>query len=468
MHINFKLTLKLTICYLITITLLIFGWSSFGTSFFEHRLSTDTEKKLYEEATKINNSFMSGYYDNMLTDEEFKSQLHLLADYLNIRIMIARSDGSLLVDTESNSSANLFNYEADPLSQTFTRNAYLPGLADREFQSVSYPITYEMRLRGYILLLKYTSDIHSEADRLNSSYWPYIVAFAVIITLAYLFIYFMTIVPLKRTLKAAREYSNRNYDYNYVIHPNDEFRLLQNALKCMADDLNNLETYQKKFIANISHDFRSPLTSIRGYAEAMIDGTIPPELYNKYLGIIQFETERLTKLTTGLLELNNFDNKGNILDISDFNINHAIKHTTESFEGTCTKKHIRIILEFDEPETIVIADMSKIQQVLYNLLDNAIKFSPLNSSIKISSKLKGEKVFISVKDNGIGIPKESLNKIWERFYKTDLSRGKDKKGTGLGLSIVKEIINSHGENINVTSTVDVGTEFTFSLPVKPV
>ena len=106
--------------------------------------------------------------------------------------------------------------------------------------------------------------------------------------------------------------------------------------------------------------------------------------------------------------------------------------------------------------------------MLYNLTDNAIKFSKPSSTIQISTKVKNDKVFISVKDNGIGIPKDSLGKIWERFYKTDLSRGKDKKGTGLGLSIVKDVINAHGENINVTSTVDVGTEFTFTLPLKPV
>ena len=110
--------------------------------------------------------------------------------------------------------------------------------------------------------------------------------------------------------------------------------------------------------------------------------------------------------------------------------------------------------------------MTKIQQVLYNLIDNAIKFSNSNSSIKIETSIKNEKVFISVKDSGIGIPKDSLKKIWERFYKTDVSRGKDKRGSGLGLSIVKEIIQAHNENINVISTEGVGTEFIFTLPLS--
>jgi signal transduction histidine kinase len=162
--------------------------------------------------------------------------------------------------------------------------------------------------------------------------------------------------------------------------------------------------------------------------------------------------------------LNSFENNGALLDIVTFDINHIIKKTAESFEGICTKKKIKLKLVFAEKETFVNADMGKIQQVLYNLLDNAIKFSHSESNIKISTEEKNEKVFISVKDYGFGIPKDSIKKIWERFYKTDSSRGKDKKGTGLGLSITKEIINSHGENINVISTEGVGTEFTFTLP----
>jgi len=187
-------------------------------------------------------------------------------------------------------------------------------------------------------------------------------------------------------------------------------------------------------------------------------------MQDKYLGIVLFETERLTKLTTNLLALNTFDNNGKILEITSFDINHIIKQTAATFEGICTKKKISFKLVFSDRETFVDADLSKIQQVLYNLIDNAIKFSHQNSNIKVSTAVKGDKVFVAVKDYGIGIPKDSIKKIWERFYKLDTSRGKDKKGTGLGLSITKEIINAHNENINVISTENVGTEFIFSLP----
>ena len=155
-----------------------------------------------------------------------------------------------------------------------------------------------------------------------------------------------------------------------------------------------------------------------------------------------------------------------MLDISSFDINNTIKLVAQSFEGICQEKKISFELILTGETSFVLADMSKIQQVLYNLIDNAIKFSHPDSTITVETTEKNEKVFISVKDTGIGIPKESMKKIWERFYKTDLSRGKDKRGTGLGLAIVKEIISVHNENINVISTEGVGTEFIFTLPLK--
>lgn len=146
-----------------------------------------------------------------------------------------------------------------------------------------------------------------------------------------------------------------------------------------------------------------------------------------------------------------------------FDINETIRTTAASFEGTCSERNIRLELLLAGKELFVRADMEQIQQVLYNLLDNAIKFSNDNSSINIETSVKNDKVFVSVKDHGVGIPKDSLSKVWDRFYKTDTSRGKDRKGTGLGLSIVKEIIKAHNQNINVISTEGVGTEFIFTL-----
>ena len=284
-----------------------------------------------------------------------------------------------------------------------------------------------------------------------------------------LFVYILPIHhPLKRMIQSAPAYADGEYQTPIPVYREDELGFLANVMNFMARELDSLEEDQRKFISNISHDFRSPLTSIKGYAEVMGAGTIPPELQEKYLNIIVFESERLEKLTQSLLELNKYSAGGIYLDLSVFDINDQIRRTILTFEGRCQEKNLGFELHLQQGGLHVKADAAKIDQVLHNLIDNAVKFSNPNSSIVIETTLRNGKAFISIKDSGIGIPRDSLSKIWERFYKTDLSRGRDKKGTGLGLAIVKEIIHAHHENINVISTEGVGTEFIFSLtPPRP-
>jgi hypothetical protein len=270
--------------------------------------------------------------------------------------------------------------------------------------------------------------------------------------------------PLKKITDGAKVYAEGDLKYEIKVNSNDEMGYLAATLNYMSDKLDDTENYQKKFISNVSHDFRSPLTSIKGYLEAILDGTIPPEMLEKYLNRVIDETKRLTKLTESILSLDSIESVK--LNKTNFDINEMIRNTASSFEVQCTDKNITIELIFINVSQYVFADFGKIEQVLYNLIDNAIKFSSQNSSIIIQTSIKKEKIFVSVKDTGIGIAKNEQSKVFDRFYKSDLSRGKDKKGTGLGLAIVKEILQTHGENIDVISTVGIGTEFIFSLPIS--
>lgn len=269
--------------------------------------------------------------------------------------------------------------------------------------------------------------------------------------------------PLNRICEAAARYLDGDAYSQLLYDKDDELGRLTTVLNYLLESADNLETYQRKFISNISHDFRSPLTSIKGYVEAMLDGTIPPQMQERYLRIVLSETERLNKLTEGLLLLNSFDDKGVYLELTDFDLIEVIRHTVDAFEVLCQKKDLTIRTDFPSHPVFVHADMGRIQQVLYNLIDNAIKFSYPGRDILLSIHERKKLVFVSVKDFGEGISKENLSKIWERFFKTDASRGRDKKGTGLGLSIVKEIIRAHNQNINVVSTEGIGTEFVFTL-----
>lgn len=282
--------------------------------------------------------------------------------------------------------------------------------------------------------------------------------------LAFIVIYLTNYRPLRKLQNGARNFSIAHENPPIELHTNDEYGELAQTLNVIGEELSKFEEYQRKFISNISHDFRSPLTSIHGYVQAMADGIIPSEDQEKYLNIILFETNRLTKLTTYILDVNNYDKNNIFLDICDFDIHAVIEDTIDILQGSADRKNISFVTEFASDGPLSVSgDSDKIRQVLHNLMDNAIKFSHSDSSIYVRTRAHGNKVFISVKDTGIGIPKEGIGRIWDRFYKTDLSRGKDKLGTGLGLSICKEIINAHKQTIHVVSTVGVGSEFVFTM-----
>lgn len=461
------LWMKLIIFYLVFAFLMIFLLNTLGQSRYEGKLIQDRKSLLYKEAASISSEYMTNFYNDTLSLPNLTTQIKTIGSILEARILIVNSSGQIISDTKGsvdlNNPVNVLDIDPDFLDVTFADNIKLKGVITEPMIRVVYRFIYNYQVRGYIVILSSMKQVHYESLKLIDVINICFFVFLIFAFLLFAGIYYTFLHPINKINKAALEYTKGNYTYPLKLKRQDEYGLLAGSLSYMAGEISKLDDYQKRFVANISHDFRSPLTSIKGFAEALQDGTIPYEMKDKYLGIILFETERLNKLTTSLLALNSFENHGTMLEITSFDINHIIKKTAESFEGICRDKKITLNLIFSAKETLVDADMGKIQQVLYNLLDNAIKFSHSNSSIKISTLEKGDKVFISVKDHGIGIPKESIKRVWERFYKSDTSRGKDKKGTGLGLSITKEIITAHNENINVISTQGVGTEFIFTL-----
>lgn len=433
---------------------------------FEH-LEKKEAQNLYRESALISSNYAQNYFSHTMSLNEVNTQLSTLDTYLNADIWIVDLHGNILVDTASSSeeTESIPEFDVTDFGSSYYQVGTFYDYFSENMLSVFSPITVNYKVRGYVIIHKPESYITSSANSLSGiAYKTLALIFAAAFIVLILFTY-VVYIPIRKITHAADEYANGNFEAKINVHSNDEIGYLAASLNYMANELNTLEDDQRKFVSNVSHDFRSPLTSIKGYVEAMLDGTIPVEMQDKYLNIILFETERLNKLTKSLLELNKFGSHGVMLDISKFDINQTIKTTLMTFEGVCANKHIRFNLILSGEKLYVSADFSKIQQVLYNLIDNAIKFSHQDSVITIETTEKNEKVFVSVKDTGIGIPKDSQKKIWERFYKTDLSRGKDKRGTGLGLSIVKEIIQAHGENINCISTEGVGTEFIFTLPL---
>lgn len=464
-----KLLQKIILGYIIFGILAFITVAVFTSHQNETYLREHTAASLKKEAGLIASDYGSGNYTSQFQLNNLQERLTSISDYLEGDIYVIDQQGEIITSSIERSGIKapqqINGFDILDFSDGYYTITDLYGRYSEPVLCIYTPVTKNYLVNSYILICKPVSQISGiQSELLNIDYLTLLIVYAISFLVLVLYILFIH-CPLKKLKEAAMHYNNGDYAYPLSISGSGELGYIAASFNYMTHELGTLEEDQRKFVSNISHDFRSPLTSIKGYAQAISDGTIPPEFQKKYLDVIIFETERLEKLTQNLLELNKYGSNGFLLDITVFDLNRCIKMAVQTFEQISREKQIYFNLILTGSELYTEADESKIHQVLQNLIDNAIKFSRPDSSIEIETTVKKDKIFVSVKDHGIGIPKDSIGKIWERFYKTDVSRGKDKKGTGLGLSIVKEIINAHHENINVISTLDVGTEFIFTLPL---
>ncbi len=458
-----SLSFKFIIIYVMVALASFILISTLGSYLVENWLISNASISMYETANEI----AAEYRDKSLStkSETDYSALDIAAAMDDVSIQIINNRGTVYLDTSNEYDDYSYIEGFDP--SYINSGYYIIGdffdTFEEDTLTVLVPITSNLTIRGYVAVHRAMSAVYAERESI-----------LVIMHLVELIILLFTLVllilmnlwifrPLKKISLGIQQISTGDYKSPIKLKQNDEIGYLAESINYMATQLSKTNEDQRQFISNVSHDFRSPLTSIKGYAEAIKDGVIPPDMQDRYLDIILSETKRLTKLTQELLPLDGIDSKVRKMSYNDFNINKLIKDTALSFEITCKNKNIKINLALEGNELIVHADYGKIQQVMYNLIDNALKFSHNGSSIDIETSYKNKKAYISVKDHGVGISREDLPKIWNRFYKADSSRGKDRSGSGLGLSIVREIIQSHGQKINVVSTQGVGTEFSFTL-----
>ena len=468
------LHLKLIAAYLIIAAIAFVLLSTFTQGMSMQYMIRHEAEQLYRESSLLASDYKSSLTNVTQPIPNIQTELENISEYLNVEIWFINAEGHILLDSSSpnarflaerGQALRIQDFDISDFGNSFYQVGDYYGFFSEETLTVFSTMTHNYKVIGYVLIHEPMSVVMAESDEIVDLVFLSVIIMSICACVVLLAFTLIAYRPIRNITKGAERYAKGDFSQRINLKTNDELGYLANTLNYMGDTLNTLDEEHRKFISNVSHDFRSPLTSIKGYIEAMLDGTIPVEMQEKYLKIILFETERLNKLTQSILDLNNFGANGISLTITNFDINEMIRQTTMTFEGVCSKKGLSFDLVLTEKQLYVTGDMGKIQQVLYNLIDNATKFSNKNTAIIIETSVRNGKVFISVKDSGIGIPSDSLKKIWDRFYKTDLSRGKDKKGTGLGLAIVKEIIQAHNENINVISTEGVGTEFIFTLPL---
>lgn len=288
-----------------------------------------------------------------------------------------------------------------------------------------------------------------------------------VLALTFVVVYILTyrlVRPLRQMAAATRRFGEGDFSMRIPVTGKDEIAELATALNNMAISLSSVEDMRRSFVANVSHELKTPMTTIAGFIDGILDGTIPPDKQAHYLKIISDEVKRLSRLVRSMLDLSRIDAGQLRINRVKFDLMEATCSTLLSFEQRLEDKHITITGLEDCDYTEVYADFDLIGQVIYNLIENAVKFTNESGSIDIRFGRQDGRILYSVRNTGAGIARQEMPHIFERFYKSDKSRSLDKSGVGLGLYIVKSIINLHHGEIVVRSAENEYTEFAFWLP----
>ncbi|MDD5938670.1 MAG: HAMP domain-containing sensor histidine kinase [Clostridiales bacterium] len=330
----------------------------------------------------------------------------------------------------------------------------------------SYFITGRTLQRGVVLVASETASL----TRIWKDFASIFILSAILVFLVVALVSSVTAKrqtkPLKDMADAARKFGKGEFDARVTGCENrkDEVGELAEAFNAMADSLAKSEAQRSEFIANVSHELKTPMTTIAGFADGILDGTIPPEKEAEALKTISSETRRLSRLVRRMLDLSRLQSSENVTAQERFDVSEVLIRVLVSLEGKINGRGLDVETDLPDEAVMVWGDPDAITQVCYNLLDNAIKFALPGTALGLRIQVKGEKAYISIRDHGETIPPDELDQIFDRFHKADHSRSEDREGVGLGLYIVKTIINNHKENITVTSEDGV-TEFTFTLTI---
>ena len=427
----------------------------------------EKEGELISQGEKISAAYARAYHTGDLSDLSY--ELQILETYMESGVVLVNQEGTIVLTSPGFDEVLIGDDMVyDELTkkvmdgEIVTHRIKKGEVFDTPMLMVGYPVT-----EGYLAGIFMCRPLPEIEASLMEMYQMSVVSLFFVALLG-LIVSYLTVKhvawPLVLMNRAAKVIANGDFEQRVKVHSDDELGELAESFNHMAESLQAHEKVQKDFIANVSHDLRSPLTSMNGFLTAMLDGTIPPEKQEKYLKIVLEETKRLSRMTQGIVELSRAQSSAILLEETNFDINGLIRSNIDLLEPQLKEKHARIRAIYDEEETMVCGDKDKISRVLQNLLSNAAKFSPEGGTIEVETTLQGKKkVLISVKDEGPGISQEDQKYVFDRFFKSDTTRNEDKVGSGIGLAIAKEFMLAHGENITVKSEIGKGATFAFSL-----
>ena len=459
------------------ILLAFFGFFWAGISIvYTNQYMKEQEQQLIVQGERFQESITSLYMTGLFDTSRMSFELQVTENYMGASVFFMNSQGKVsLVSSSLNErwigqtiTDEAVNVVLD--GKIATVRGRVGGMFNETVLTVGYPIVLgDNILVGGIFMCKPITVLQETAGEMQMIIAGCAVpAFVVGAVLIYISSKRIS-QPLRDMNETAKIIADGNFEKRLEVESADEVGQLAQSFNYMAESLETNENNRRKFISDICHDLRSPLTSIQGFISAMADGTIPVEKQGKYFQIVLEETARLSKLANDMTDLSKAEAGAIEVEKSVFDINELIEDVLRVFERRLMEKQIHAHTNFEEKSTMVEADPNMIHRVIHNLLDNAVKFTLEGGEITVETKLlkkekkKEPKVLIAVKNTGHGISEEEQKKVFERFFKADSSRGLDKSGVGLGLSIVKEFVKAHGESVQVHSEKDKETAFTFTL-----
>ena len=473
----------------VMIGLIILCMTMLGVGFFS--LSYHYRQKEIQDTIERDVTYISRYANAAISDgmplfsEQFRSYLSSVAMISNATVLLCQPDGCIVYATGDNLAEGLTlrqshvpSWAVDELMQnrgysgTTTFNhllaseSFVTGLPIVTY--VMDPSTGERVATNPSGMLFIASDATSAQEFMRNTFQLFFLT-AVAVLLITMVISSVTVQrmvdPLKIMCNAAYRFAHGEVDTRVATEftgRQDEVGELAVAFNAMADSLAQTEQKRSEFVANVSHELKTPMTTIAGFAEGILDGTIPPEKERESLQIISSETRRLSRLVRRMLELSRLQSSERVAAQEQFDAAEVLLRVLVSLEAKITDKNLDVQTDLPDGPVMVWGDPDAITQVCYNLLDNAVKFSAPEGPLSLKISTRGGRAYISIGNQGETIPPDQLDHIFDRFHKADSSRSAHKEGVGLGLYIVKTILNTYKEDITVTSE-DGFTEFTFTL-----
>ncbi len=388
-------------------------------------------------------------------DKVFANNLDMFADITGSLIFVTNSEGEVYAKSSGLKSMKSVQkkYTEETLSGKITQElGTMGGVFSSPVLTVGYPLAYNDQVIGGVFL----NVVAPNADRNQSALLKLFLATASIaVLIAFVIMYLISLrmtKPLGSINKAARNIASGNFKARVRVTTRDEIGQLGATFNYMADSLQQLDDVQTSFVANISHELRTPMTTISGFIENILNGTIPKERQSEYLEIALSEAKRLARLVCDMLDISKMSVGQYALDIKPFDVAELIRLIVIQFEAAIDDARLDVSVDFQNEHMMALADKDAISRVVTNLMDNAVKFSDPAGRLEIKAFSKDKKIYVAIQNEGEGIDAQDIPYIWDRFYKTDKSRSHNKTGTGLGLYLSKNILSMHGQTIAVQST----------------